>query len=359
MAYSLTYSGGTITVTDGTLNTNTSLSLPGRNYAGYGSSVDQNLVSMLENFAAYTSGPTNAIRGQVWFDTATNLLKVNRSAVLGAPDWAPLAVADSTSDVTFDDITATGNISAVNISASGTITTTGGLTTTVITSGSNSTAGTITGDWSMTSGSTLSMYGTDAFTVKNITTGGDTIAGSITGDWSMTNGSTLSMYGTDALTVRTITTGSDTTSGTITGDWTLTTGSTLQATYADLAERYEADATYEAGTVVEIGGDKEITAVKDELSENVFGVISHTAAYLMNAVVGDHDTHPPVALTGRIPVNVVGKVQKGSRLVSAGNGYARAATKNEITAFNVIGRALEDKTSDEPGKVLAVVTANI
>jgi hypothetical protein len=167
------------------------------------------------------------------------------------------------------------------------------------------------------------------------------------------------MYGTDALTVRTITTGSDTTSGTITGDWTLTTGSTLQATYADLAERYEADATYEAGTVVEIGGDKEITAVKDELSENVFGVISHTAAYLMNAVVGDHDTHPPVALTGRIPVNVVGKVQKGSRLVSAGNGYARAATKNEITAFNVIGRALEDKTSDEPGKVLAVVTANI
>ena len=70
MAYTLNYSGGTITVTDGTLDTaSTSLSLPGRNYAGYGQPVDQNLVYMAENFAYFTAGPSNPLKGQVWFDT--------------------------------------------------------------------------------------------------------------------------------------------------------------------------------------------------------------------------------------------------------------------------------------------------
>ena len=91
MAYSITYSGGTIFVNDGVLNTTTSLSLPGRNYAGYGGPVDQNLVSMLENFASNTSGPSNAIKGQLWYDTVNNLLKYNTSGALGSPTWVTLA----------------------------------------------------------------------------------------------------------------------------------------------------------------------------------------------------------------------------------------------------------------------------
>ena len=127
------------------------------------------------------------------------------------------------------------------------------------------------------------------------------------------------------------------------------------ALYADVAERFAADEVLEAGTVVELGGDKEITKSKTELSEKVFGVISTAAAYLMNGGAGDDNTHPPVAITGRVPVKVVGVVNKGDRLVSAGDGLARSAQAGEATPFNVIGRSLESKTSAGTGVVEAVV----
>ena len=128
------------------------------------------------------------------------------------------------------------------------------------------------------------------------------------------------------------------------------------ALYADVAERFEADEYIAPGTVVELGGDKEITRSREELSENIFGVISTNAAYLMNGGAGDDLTHPPVAMTGRVPVNVVGYVKKGDRLVSAGSGMARAAVPGEATAFNVLGRALVAKTTPEPGTIEAIVT---
>jgi hypothetical protein len=128
------------------------------------------------------------------------------------------------------------------------------------------------------------------------------------------------------------------------------------AQYADVAERFAADVEMEPGTVVEIGGSAEITASKSDLSENVFGVISTQAAYLMNSGAGDDRTHPPVAMTGRVPVKIRGSVRKGDRLVSAGDGLARAAQPGEATPFNTIGRALEDKLSQEDGMVEAIVT---
>ena len=132
----------------------------------------------------------------------------------------------------------------------------------------------------------------------------------------------------------------------------------IYANYADVAERFAADDVLEAGTVVELGGTNEITKVTAELSESVFGVISTRAAYLMNAVAGTDETHPPVAMTGRVPVNTIGIVNKGDRLVSAGNGLARAAQPGEATAFNVIGRSLENKSSTGQGTVEAIVKIN-
>lgn len=163
----------------------------------------------------------------------------------------------------------------------------------------------------------------------------------------------------NSVTTSNITTGNNTTAGTITGNWTLTGGSRLNATYADLAERFEADCVYEYGTVLELGGDKEVTLATDELSENIFGVVSDTAGYLMNSAAGSDETHPPIAMTGRVQVKVIGKVKKGERLVSAGNGFARAAKQGEATSFNTVGRALEHKTSDGQGKVLAAVSAKL
>ena len=135
-------------------------------------------------------------------------------------------------------------------------------------------------------------------------------------------------------------------------------GQSVQAQYADLAERFEADNEYLAGTVVELGGEKEITKVKDALSNKVFGVVSSKAAYLMNATAGSNKTHPPVAVSGRVPVNVIGKVKKGDRLVSAGNGLARAGNDSELTPWNVIGRALIDKNTENEGVIEAIVKLN-
>ena len=128
------------------------------------------------------------------------------------------------------------------------------------------------------------------------------------------------------------------------------------ALYADVAERFAADEVMEPGTVVELGGRAEITRAQHDLSNNVFGVISTRPAFTMNGGAGEDDTHPAVAMTGRVPVKVVGTVRKGDRLVSAGTGIARAANPGEITAFNVIGRSLVDKTTDELANIEAIVT---
>jgi len=135
-------------------------------------------------------------------------------------------------------------------------------------------------------------------------------------------------------------------------------GTATAAEYSDVAERFAADTAYEAGTVVALGGVEEITAVNQEASDEVFGVISSVqqAAFKMNGGAGNDDTHPYIAMTGRVNVKVIGSVNKGDRLISASvPGYARAATKAECTAFNVIGRALTGKTEAGQGSVLAAV----
>lgn len=133
-------------------------------------------------------------------------------------------------------------------------------------------------------------------------------------------------------------------------------GEATSAQYADLAENFRPDTSYAPGTVVALGGAEEITSVNEELSSKVFGVISDRPAYLMNSA---QQGGTPVAVAGRVPVRVLGQVNKGDRLVSAGNGLARAASEDEsINAFNVIGRAIQTKTTMEEGTVEAFVTIN-
>lgn len=404
MAYTIVKSDGNIltTISDGTINTtSTSLGLPGRNYAGYGEALDTNFVHAIENFADDTP-PPNPLRGQLWFDTDTSTLKVcPADGTTNALAWLTLASTSSGNATSFGAITVTGNVSSNNLVitnelsanlgtlsflsvsananiANATITNAniGTLNTTVITTGSSSTSGTMTGVWTANgSGTANGVNGTSMWvTGGNLVITGSGSIGIRTDNYYYANGNPVSFAGTYSnsnvasylptyagaiLTTTTqataLTTGANTTAGTITGNWTLTAGSRIQATYADLAERFAADDTYEPGTVVQLGGTKEITAVQYELSEDVFGVISDTAAYLMNAGAGDDQTHPPVAVSGRVEVKVVGKVAKGERLVSAGNGIARAAKQGEANAFNTIGRALADKTTDGEGFVEAIV----
>ena len=119
------------------------------------------------------------------------------------------------------------------------------------------------------------------------------------------------------------------------------------AQYADLAEIYESDAEYEAGTVVIFGGEKEITVSRMGADPRVAGVISEHPAYLMN----NDATGQAVALQGKVPCKVVGQISKGDMLVTHSQhpGVARKATDPKMGT--VIGKALEEYNSTEIGTI--------
>jgi len=127
------------------------------------------------------------------------------------------------------------------------------------------------------------------------------------------------------------------------------------AMYADLAERYESDGPVEVGDVVILGGDAEITKCKDELSDAVFGVVSESPAFLMNSQAGNNDSHPMIALQGRVMVKLQGTGKAGDRVVSAQNGEARVASPDECTAFNVLGRLIKHKYNEQTALTECVI----
>jgi hypothetical protein len=127
------------------------------------------------------------------------------------------------------------------------------------------------------------------------------------------------------------------------------------AQYADLAERYATDTPLEVGDVVILGGSEEVTICNDEMSDAVFGVVSEAPAFLMNAEAGDNQTHPMIALKGRVFVKLQGTAQPGDRIVSAGNGEAKVAGIEDCTAFNVLGRVIKHKYNVETALTECVI----
>ena len=156
-----------------------------------------------------------------------------------------------------------------------------------------------------------------------------------------------------SIQVSALTTGGNTTAGTVTGRWTLT-GSTpnesrFEATYsADVAEYYEGDKEYEVGTVLVFGGDKEVTTSNTTMDKRIAGVVSNTAAYVMYTACPGHKNL--VALVGRVPCKVVGKIKKGDILVTAGiHGVAMATDDPKVGT--IVGKAIEDYDSDHIGTI--------
>ena len=133
------------------------------------------------------------------------------------------------------------------------------------------------------------------------------------------------------------------------------TGTATAAQYSDLAERYETDQMYTAGTVVCFGGNAEITQSTELYDSKVAGVISTNPAHLMNAQAGTNETHPAVALTGRVPCKVMGTVRKGDLMVtSAQPGVAMSA--DERVPGTIIGKAIQDYTDGGIGVIEILVT---
>ena len=469
MAYTITTTAGATlaSIADGTVNsTNTSLTLIGKNYAGYGIFLNENYIKLLENFYN-SSAPTAPLAGQLWYDSTNALLKVYNGTI-----WKPISSSASgtsqpaspvTGDLWYDSANAQLKVwsgsAFITVGPSYTTTsgTSGAVVETILDSGSashvvvkfyisNTVVAILSKDSTFTPGTSISGFTTIvpgfnlssaisgafftgtvstaatlsgitagqflrsdqaassayAVTVGSLLVGSDLTVATSSGDVSVRNGTSnknldlfINKGGVDTKAIGiTGTTGAVAIPGALTvtsttalngvitlganmlpsGNVTIELGSTalryanvwaatvrggsLTAQYADLAERFETDTAYPAGTVVSLGGAKEITAAADDLSDEVFGVISTRAGFMMNDGAGNNATHPPVAMSGRVPVRVIGTVRRGDRLVSAGNGLARAASKSEMTAFNVIGRALENKNTQDEGTIEAVVKLN-
>ena len=418
MAYTINLTDGSIfaTIADGTINTSSSMTLVGKNYAGYGEFLDENFIHLLENSSnttapgapltgqlwwnsgsnllqvyngttwktissatASATTPTSNVQGDLWYDTVNQLLKVytgttfitvGPSVVAGTGAQA-VVISDGVNNHDAIQFTIDGDVIAIMSqdaaytpspsitgfsqirpglqlsSASATILFQGTATNSQLLDNLDSTDF-IRANTAATTSGTLGVLTDSGFTVgadqdfRVSVTGSDVFVANQT-----TNGDIL---------FRVFPGGVATTAMTIDGATGTISGTQINANYADVAERFEADITMVPGTVVELGGVAEITQSVEELSENVFGVISTKAAYLMNSRAGTDETHPPVAMTGRVPVRTVGTVCKGDRLVSAGNGLARSAKPGEATAFNVIGRALRDKLDSAEGLVEAIVS---
>lgn len=115
-------------------------------------------------------------------------------------------------------------------------------------------------------------------------------------------------------------------------------GTATTAQYADLAENYVADKEYEPGTVLEIGGEYEVTLAQPETNK-IVGIVSTNPAYLMNSTCAGNNV-VAVALQGRVPCKVTGKINKGDMLVSAGNGFAKST--NQPQFGTIVGKSLEN-----------------
>ena len=254
-------------------------------------------------------------------------------------------------------VSTTGNVSGGNILTSGLISAGGNITS----------AANVAGTYFIGNGSQLTGLSAAVAVTKFVNGSSEGNAGSSGGNISFTVGgtsnvlvlsSTTAYFGSDVSVSAIQKTGSNSVGniGSSANYFNRVFATATTALYADVAERFAADELLEPGTVVELGGLKEITRSQQDLSENVFGVISTRPAYTMNGGAGEDDTHPPVAMTGRVPVKAIGIIHRGDRLVSAGSGVARAAQPGEATAFNVIGRSLENKHSEELGTIEAIVT---
>jgi hypothetical protein len=133
------------------------------------------------------------------------------------------------------------------------------------------------------------------------------------------------------------------------------TGLNINSSNADLAEMYVADDNYQPGTLVEFGGENEVTITTQSHTTRIAGIVSTSPSYLMNAdQVGNNVV--AVALTGRVPCQVVGNINKGDRLVASHlPGVATTLDIDQYQPACIVAKSLENYNSDRPGVIEVAV----
>jgi len=400
-----------ITVADGATNNTFDITLIGKGFTNYGEIIQENLVHILENFARNTA-PSSPTPGQLWFNLGTGVLSVrtaggtwkslddpvtgsitNDSIAAGAAialsklalgAAAQMVVADSSGTPTYRTIT--GDIA---------VTDTGVMTIAANSVGASElTTGTITGQFMAAS------VGFDNLTANNLTVSGIALTAgadfdvtgtittsalvvnasvlasnvTVTGILTMNGGGDLNVNSSaqfssgvgmerlnvSQLNVVNMSATSASIANLVVGN--LTTTGTVEATYGDLAERYESDESVLAndeGAVVCFGGVKDITMANGFMDVKVAGVVSVYPAYDMNASF-QNDHWPRIALAGQVPVRVFGKAQKGDLMVTGempGTAVSFREIKGDVDPRigSVIGKAKEDKTDDGAALMMVVI----
>ena len=380
-------SGVTVaTVEDGSIDNSTSLTFVGKNYSGYGQIQNENLLHLLENFSK-SSSPTSPVQGQLWFDNNSSNRRLN--VCYDGKNFKSLA--NMTNQYTDPSLTSTpldGDLwwDATNKQVKAWVGNLGSWAVVGPTTGVEAVA-----NWTATSevdGAGKShpilkgYIGNDPVMVLS----NDEFTPVVSSDlflgfsYGIHKGMTLKsasgsgstqlyenyFWGTASDALKSNTSDklniSDVTSGTFylsfastsSGSQPLFTTSTISynvttqvlnatatsARYADLAERYAADSIYDIGTVLIIGGTAEVTMSTINADVRVAGVVSKNPAYMMNSEAGTDETHPYIALKGRIPCKVWGPISQGELLVTSHySGYAQAWAPGD-SPNAIIGKAL-------------------
>jgi len=359
MPYSIDrYNGTTLTVVeDGTIDSTLDIKLIGKNYAGYGEVQNENFLHLLENFSG-GSQPPRPISGQIWFDSDANKLKFydgSKFRTTGGAEISPTApIGLSTGDFWFDtdnnQLYAWSGLEYVLIGPQNAQ----GLGTTELRSASvrdllgdphaiiqayvdnevvyiisadeftlDSGVNPIIGFSDVKKGLTLINTGTNGVTSTDHKFWG-TASNAVKTDQVLVSGS----YRNAAISATALTIAARDGSGDIYAN--TFQGVATSARFADLAEKYLADAEYEPGTVMMVGGEKEVTA--SSWGKRAIGAVSTNPAYMMNSEL-EGGTY--VALKGRVPVKVVGAVKKGDNLIAANNGCASVGVHHSSDVFAI------------------------
>lgn len=375
MPYSIDrYSSATpVIVEDGTINSTFDIKLIGKNYAGYGEVQNENFLHILENFAG-TNEPPRPVTGQIWFDSGTSKLKFydgikwrsNGGSEIG--DTAPVGL--TTGDFWFDtdndqlwvwsdhdEFVLIGPQTAAGIT---------GLTQMRSTAVRDDLGGLHAIIEAVVDDVTVYVMSSDEFTLgsinpivgyslikKGLTLSGTNTSGVTTTDhrfWGTASNAAQSVElfveeADEYQAATTLPTENTVAARNSSGDIyaNIFQGVASSAQFADLAEKYLADQDYEAGTVVCIGGEAEVTA--SSWGKRAIGVVSTNPAFMMNK---DLEGGTYIALKGRVPVKVIGRVKKGDELIATNDGCAMIAVPHASGIFAV---ALET-SNDEGVKVI-------
>ena len=376
MPYSIDrYSGTTpVVVEDGTINSTFDIKLIGKNYAGYGEVQNENFLHLLESFSG-DNAPPRPVSGQIWFDSDASKLKFydgarfrsTGGAEIGGTEPTGLTVGDFWFDTDNNQLyvkkAATGYVLIGPQSA-------GGLGTTQMRSR------TVKDDLgvlhaiieAIVDDETLYIISADEFTLddglnpilgfgdikKGLTLTGTSSTGVTSTDHRFW-GTASNALQTDSLLVQgsyrlatTLATINTVAARDASGDISANVfqGTATTARFADLAEKYLADAEYAPGTVMVVGGDKEVTA--SSWGKRAIGAVSTNPAYMMNSEL-EGGTY--VALKGRVPVKVIGSVKKGDNLIAANDGCASVGVHHSTDVFAI---ALESN-SDSGVKLIEAI----